>query len=129
MFSAYLTSDRKNYSCPECRTKQPTTRRDLPENTADEKNNELANDAKVNTLEPPKNEIKFPFFEGVEVKAFKFGKKLQRIKLTFTGDTKPHKEDIKKLGKAWWNQALSRWEVGRTIFMCLEWLTLSWPFS
>ena len=57
---------------------------------------------------------KTPFFEGVTIQAFQFGKKLNRIKLTFTGNTKPHKEAIKKLGKAWWNQALSRWEVDIT---------------
>ena len=84
------------------------------EKATETKNEENAKGENIEVFEPPKNEIMFPFFEGVEVKAFQFGKKLQRIKLIFTGDTKPHKEDIKKLGKAWWNGALSRWEVDIT---------------
>ena len=51
---------------------------------------------------------------GLQVTAYYFGKKLQRTKLVFSGNTKPYKDEIKKLGKAWFNQALSRWEVDVT---------------
>ena len=51
---------------------------------------------------------------GVQVTAYFFGKKLQRTKLVFSGTTKPFKDGIKKIGKAWFNQALARWEVDVT---------------
>ena len=55
-----------------------------------------------------------PTFDGVNVEAVKFGKKLQRAKLIFTGNTKPYKDEIKRLGKAWWNSKETRWEVDVT---------------
>ena len=106
MFSAYMTSDKTKYSCPECRTKQPTG--NLTKTTAGIESTAVVEEPQ------PEPQPTMPMFDGVMVQAFRFGKKLQRIKLTFTGDTKPHKEDIKKLGKAWWNGALSRWEVDVT---------------
>ena len=74
----------------------------------------FASVAFVEETPQPEPQPTMPMFDGVEVKAFRFGKKMQRTKLVFTGDTKPHKESIKALGKAWWNQALSRWEVDVT---------------
>ena len=69
MFSAYMTSDRTKYSCPECRTKQPTIRRDLPENTADEKKAQTttADFESAEIVEEPQPEPQptMPMFDGV----------------------------------------------------------------
>ena len=79
-----------------------------PETTAD-----LESTVVVEAPEPEPQPT-MPMFDGVTVQAFRFGKKLNRIKLTFTGNTKPHKEAIKAMGRSWWNGALSRWEVDVT---------------